>query len=354
MKRTRSSSLWLGLSLAIGLAGQLGRAAEQTAVVKENRVNVRGQASLVGEVITQLKKGEQVIILSETNLPNAKADEPAKWYQIRMPENTPVWVFAQYVDPTAKTVKTARLNLRAGPGENYSVVGRLQRGDVVKDIRTVEDWMEIETPPTAYGFISSDLVDVTGAAPATPAAAPAATKLEQPAAQKTQTNPPPTKVQQVQSEPPPLPGKDSQPRAAMTVPPPLVMTNTAAQKLPQRPPPTGTNIPAPAFSVRTNAVTAPPMPMTNRTSVLKEEAPPKRVVRREGLVRSTRSVQAPTYFELLSPDTHKTIEFLHAETIDLQLKDYRGKHVIVTGEEGIDPRWPNIPVLEIETLELAP
>ena len=35
-----------------------------------------------------------------------------------------------------------RLNLRAGPGENYSVLGRLEKGAAVKSIRTIEEWME--------------------------------------------------------------------------------------------------------------------------------------------------------------------------------------------------------------------
>src|SRR5262245_790992 len=35
------------------------------ATVKQDRVNVRGQASMIGEVITQLKKGESITILDE-------------------------------------------------------------------------------------------------------------------------------------------------------------------------------------------------------------------------------------------------------------------------------------------------
>jgi hypothetical protein len=82
--------------------------------------------------------------------------------------------------------------------------------------------------------------------------------------------------------------------------------------------------------------------------------PSRRVVRREGLVRSTVSIQAPTYFELLSPENRKTINYLHADKVDINLKDYRGRKVVVTGEEAIDPRWPKTPLIEVETLELIP
>jgi hypothetical protein len=80
----------------------------------------------------------------------------------------------------------------------------------------------------------------------------------------------------------------------------------------------------------------------------------RRVVRHEGIVRSTVSIQAPTYFELLSPENHKTINYLHVDKLGLKLNDYRGRRVIVTGEEAIDPRWPKTPVIEVETLELIP
>ena len=81
---------------------------------------------------------------------------------------------------------------------------------------------------------------------------------------------------------------------------------------------------------------------------------PKRIVRREGIVRSTTSIQAPTYYELLSPEHHKTVNFLYTDKIGIDLKDYRGRTIIVTGEEGIDPRWPKTPLIEVDTLELIP
>jgi hypothetical protein len=36
------------------------------------------------------------------------------------------------------------------------------------------------------------------------------------------------------------------------------------------------------------------------------------------------------------------------------LKKFKGKKVVVTGEELMDTRWPSTPVLEVQTLELAP
>ena len=77
-------------------------------------------------------------------------------------------------------------------------------------------------------------------------------------------------------------------------------------------------------------------------------------MRREGVVRGTKSIQAPTYFELVSPETRKTINYLYSDDPGLKLKDFKGKKIVVTGEEGIDPRWPQTPLIEVQTLDLKP
>ena len=74
-----------------------------------------------------------------------------------------------FIDATNKTVLPNRLNLRAGPGENFSVVGMLYKGDSVKEIITQGDWMEVEPPASAYAFIAAQYLKLeTPAAPAEP------------------------------------------------------------------------------------------------------------------------------------------------------------------------------------------
>jgi hypothetical protein len=80
----------------------------------------------------------------------------------------------------------------------------------------------------------------------------------------------------------------------------------------------------------------------------------KRIVRREGIVKSTTSIQAPTYYELQSAVTGKTLNYLHPTSPAQKVKPLKGKRVVVTGEELIDPRWPKTPVIDLETIELAP
>src|SRR5438445_11861053 len=101
---------WAGvISVAVGLMIQAARA-EEAGVVKKDRVNVRAQASQGSEVITQLKKGETVTVVEEVTPKKHKRGEPAKWARIQLPPNTPVWVYAPYVETTSHAVNIKRLN----------------------------------------------------------------------------------------------------------------------------------------------------------------------------------------------------------------------------------------------------
>lgn len=270
----------------------------ETGIVRQNAVNVRGQPNFVGEVITKLKKGESVTLLEEINLAKTKQDEPAQWYRIAMPSNTPVWVNTSFIDPTSKTILPKKLKVRAGPGENFSMVGILEKGIAVKEIRTVNGWSEIETPAGTYAFVAADLIERASSAPVVP---------------------PPTAPEVV------------------AVPPTETAVVPAA---PENPAPVA---PAPTENVAPVVTPAPAPPV--------EEPLPKRIVTREGIVRRSLNLQTPSYFALESPDTGKIINYLYNPQPGFTLKPWVGTKVVVTGEESLDKRWPNTPVIEIETID---
>ena len=66
------------------------------------------------------------------------------------------------------------------------------------------------------------------------------------------------------------------------------------------------------------------------------------------------SIQAPTYFELRSLYTGKTINYVFSPSTKLLLKDYKGLRIIVTGEELLDERWQHTPVLIVDDLQVVP
>lgn len=62
------------------------------------------------------------------------------------------------------------------------------------------------------------------------------------------------------------------------------------------------------------------------------------------------SIQAPSRFVLISPENRKAIDYLYTTSTNLDLRKYKGLRIIVTGEEGIDDRWGNTPVLTIQSI----
>ena len=101
----------------------------------------------------------------------------------------------------------------------------------------------------------------------------------------------------------------------------------------------------------TPAVTNPPP--TVEDAPLPEEPPPPRIVQREGIVRGMTSIQAPSRFVLISPEDGRDIDYLFTSSKELDLRRYKGLQIIVTGEEGLDERWPNTPVLTIQKIQVV-
>ena len=277
------------------------------ATVSGNNVNVRGKASFNGEVFTKLKSGDSVAVIEQVIVEKPKAGEPAQWAKIAYPAGAHVWVHSSYVDDN-KTVKPKKLNVRTGPGENYSIVGVIEHGTALKEISTKGKWMEIEAPASAFGYV-------------------AATYLRQ------------------------------APSAA-TVPPVVVIAP------PEPPTTTTTGPPAPELASTTTSVTATnpateptPVPVPDAANAgappaVIEEIEVPRFVAHEGVVRGTVSIQAPTKYGLYSLENNKLINYLYSPTARLEMSRYYDSHVIVSGQEGLDERWKNTPVLTIQRIQV--
>jgi uncharacterized protein YgiM (DUF1202 family) len=271
------------------------------AVVIASNVNVRGQAKLKSEIVTRVNKGQELTVLEEIKLKKSEPDEPSAWAKILLPTNTHVYVNSSFIDPTNKTVMPRKLNARSGAGENYSVLGLLKRGDSVKEVATKGEWLEIEAPADAYAFVAAQYLRQEAPGTAPPVEPITATPVtEQPTVAAAPTEPP-------------------------VVPP-------------------GTE---PALTNAPESTVTPPSP------IVPDEPPPKRIVLREGVVRGTFSIQAPTHYELVSPESGRVINYLYTTSVGLDLSRYKGMRIVVTGEEGLDERWRNTPVITIERIQVV-
>src|SRR5882757_8220891 len=211
------------------------------AEVAVENLNVRGQAGLKGEAIAHLKKGEVVAVMSQINLDKHQVGEPAQWAKIALPASTHVWIHTSFIDSTTKTVVPKKLNLRAGPGENFSVLGVIEHGTAVKEITTKGAWTEIAPPESACGFV-------------------AAMYLKQVASGSLAANTPAS----TETEPAPLATAMPAPTPTPVPEPEPIMTQPAA--------------PAPVAA-------APEMADPNAATIVDTNPPPPRIVSHEGVVK---------------------------------------------------------------------
>jgi SH3-like domain-containing protein len=309
--------------------------AQGTAMVEGDRVNVRGGAGTEAEVVTQLRKGETVVVLDTITLSKPGKGEPANWLKILLPANTPVWVNTHFIS-SSNTVAGSKLNVRGGPGENYSVLARLVKGDVVEPIRTVDDWIEIHPPTNAVAYVVASLLSVKGDLPAATAPKVEATVVETI----------PDKPAPVAAVPPvPKPTETTVVESA-----PLVAAVESKPKAPETPPvaePAAPVVAAPV--VAAPVVAAPVVPPTESAPVeITPAAPRRRIVVREGILRRDFNVNTPGYFQLVDKYHGRLINYLYVSNPELDLGPFVGSVVIVRGEEYLDARWKRTPVIEVE------
>lgn len=301
----------------------------ETGTVKADRVNVRGVAGLVGEVITQLSKGESVTVLEPVVVKASKGD-PTNWFKIALPANTPLWVNAAFV-ATNNTVSAKKLNVRGGPGENFSVVARLEKGAELKVLRHEGDWLEVQAPTGAVAYVVASFIELSPkpTVSETPAKAVPVVVSEAKA----------TPVAEIKPEPAVVVAQDRKPETEASKPPvaPAIppATPVLAPAVPNPP-----AVPATAVAVSSAPVASDGVPAVARK------------VFREGIVRRDLHVNTPSYFNLEDRYSGEKIAFLIANEEKFELWRYIGSRVILGGEEFLDDRWKRTPIIKIETLDL--
>lgn len=196
----------LAIGVCITALASLARA--ESGVVKADRVNLRAQAKGNAEVITQLAKGDRLIILDKRPVPYG--NRTMTWLKVSVPETATVWIKAEYVKDGVVTAE--KVNLRSGGGANFSIIGQAHRGDKVQIVRTRADWHEIRPLPGSFGWVSSDYVELTPEIQAPPPA-----EQVQPVTPAAEVTPKPTTGGvQVVTEPAPAPVQAVKPEAEVS------------------------------------------------------------------------------------------------------------------------------------------
>ena len=97
-----------------------------------------------------------------------------------------------------------------------------------------------------------------------------------------------------------------------------------------------------------------PVSETVQPAAIVNEPPIKRVISREGILRRARNIQAPTYYSLEEVNSGQIVNYLDPAPLKTPISALVGIKILVTGEEIVDPRWPNMPIIVTENLRLVP
>lgn len=320
------------------------------ATVTADYVHVRGRPSIYSEVLGQVNTGDTVVVLQQITRENPIKDEPVHWSRIRMPVETPVWVSGRYVDEETNTVLPEALNMRAGPSQNFGIVGQLKQGAILNVLSKTNDWLEIKAPEHAYAYMASKFLRLKGsAAPGTldqetPSLETPVIPLESEATPEKTTESAATEEESMETE---EQSEEAQPEPEESS---ELVINDLEEEPVAEPPPV---IPLEPGEMETadseEMLPEVALPVAEQP----EEEPNPREVIREGVVGSFVSITAPTYFKLVNVHNKGTMNYIYTENPKINLKDLKGRRLVVKGEEFMHPRWPRTPVLKIsEILEL--
>lgn len=150
---------WLKVQLSNKTTGwvsdkyiKIGITSVNTKIKCKANLNVRSGPGINYSVKTSLSPGQVVVLLSQSN----------GWYKVKLSNGTTGWASSSYVEKTDTYGKsTASLNVRSGPGTNYSIKTALKNGEIVTITKSSNSWYQIKTNFNITGWVSSKYINIT-------------------------------------------------------------------------------------------------------------------------------------------------------------------------------------------------
>ncbi|MEY4691898.1 MAG: hypothetical protein RIT19_2223 [Verrucomicrobiota bacterium] len=297
-------------------------AVADTAMILGDRVNIRSQPSLDGEVLAWMKRGETV---------ETQGGAKDGFIRIALPSKVAVWVYGPLVDRGSRQVKAAEAKLRVGPGRNYGELGVLKKGVTLTEIRESDGWLQVEPPAGFSAYVGAQFVEVSGV-PATRVTASKTGGI--------------------------LPAEgDAVPADRPVTAPAKPVAAPIAAPVPVPP------VPAPVEQSLPQVVSAPiasqaPEPSADsggaaQSSIQYSEK--VRIVTRVGKVARSLEPQSPSHYQLRSPQRGEgMLGFLVGQDPATPIASFRGKTVRVVAEEYVDPRFRTQVILRVQSIEESP
>lgn len=115
--------------------------------IKADRVNLRAKPDATGEVVAQATLDERLRV----------QEAQAEWVSVWPPDRVDLWVHRDFVKDGLSVGE--KINVRAGAGINFSVVGQYQRGERVEVRGQFGEWLKVG-PSNAVLWVNRELVDL--------------------------------------------------------------------------------------------------------------------------------------------------------------------------------------------------
>ena len=305
-----------------------------TVVIRGDRVNIRSQPSLDGEVLVWMKRGETV---------ETQGSSKDGFIRIALPSKVAVWVYGPLVDRASHQIKAPEARLRVGPGRNYGELGVLKKGAALTEIRESDGWLQVEPPAGLSAYVGAQFIEVSGA-PATQLAAVKTGGIL------------PAEGDPVAGDPvsPAVPNPTRSKSSAISAAPvPALPTPPTSLAIPSAPVPVSVAVVDPiSLSPRASEATSGDRAGGVAQSSIQYSPEKVRIVTRVGKVVRSLEPQSPSYYQLRSPQAGEgMLGFLVGQDPKTPIAGFRGKTVQVVAEEYVDPRNRTQVLLRVQSIE---
>ncbi len=146
-------------TIAISL-GPTNVSAQECGTVIASSLNVRTGPGINNSVKGYLHKGDNVIILGESD----------GWLNVQLPNKATGWVSAKYISISSKDdsstskqkgiVTVTTLNVRSGAGTNNDIISKVHKNEVLTILEESNNWFKIQLSNSTIGWVSGDYVKI--------------------------------------------------------------------------------------------------------------------------------------------------------------------------------------------------
>jgi len=119
-------------------------------MVTQDNINVRAGANVNFEPLCKLIKNEKVAVVGKSY----------NWYKIILPKDATSFINEKYVsiEDSSGLITANRVNIRAKPGEIFSIIGQINKGSKVKILKKSGEWYAIEPTEACFGWVHEKFI----------------------------------------------------------------------------------------------------------------------------------------------------------------------------------------------------